>query len=226
MDEHEAYPLLAVLVPTFNRSSIVQRCLRALDTHLFYRGGVRYYVSVDGFDDTVTCLSDLRFRHPLQVLTGPHKGLGGNLNHLIHSTTEPLLFQLDDDHILTRDLDLDKHVRELMTHPQAGWVRLMGVGGHKYRAELRESYWYIAWDSPELYIPSNRPHLKKRSFHDWFGTYPEGVLLWQTEEGFCHQCRDIAQKAPEQVPHVLIPLDSVSEHGWDHIGQSFQLQGY
>jgi hypothetical protein len=66
------------------------------------------------------------------------------------------------------------------------------VAGHKYQAQLEGGYWRIWWHSPELYIPSDRPHLKHRRFHEWYGLYPEGLKSAETEDAWCHQCKDRA----------------------------------
>jgi glycosyltransferase involved in cell wall biosynthesis len=156
----------------------------------------------------------------ITVIPGPNRGLGANLNRLIASTPDDYLFQLDDDHLLLGRLELNRHVIKLRDDQTAGWIRLMGIGYHDYIARLEENYWRIYWQSPEKYIPSNRPHLKHRRFHDHFGLYPEDVSLAETEDGFCDQC-----KARKGGPAVLVPLDVLTESGWDHVGESWQLKG-
>jgi hypothetical protein len=50
------------------------------------------------------------------------------------------MMQMDDDHILKAPLDLCPHVKELVEHDDAGWIRLMGIGNHSYTANLRQQY--------------------------------------------------------------------------------------
>lgn len=218
-------PSIAVIIPTFNRAIIVTRAVKALKDNLNYGGDIHYYVSVDGEDDTERLL-EATFGTEVYVTQGPHTGLGGNLNFLIRGVPESFLFQMDDDHILKAPINLTPHVTEMLTYSEAAWVRLMGIGSHNYDARLRHQYWYVSWTSPELYIPSNRPHLKHKRFHEAYGLYTEGVTLAQTEERFCHQCRDIASGMIIDPPQVLVPLNSNSETAWDHVGESWQGKGY
>jgi hypothetical protein len=182
-------------------------------------------VGVDGKDDTSARLNS-SFGPSVTILPGPHTGLGGNLNRLIAKRTEPLMLQMDDDHILKAALDLCPHVRELLENDDAGWIRLMGIENHSYTANLRRQYWYVSWASEELYIPSNRPHLKHRRWLDYFPAYVEGVSLYQTEVKYCLHCKDKAKQLHYKVPQVLVPLNSASETGWDHVGESWQARGH
>ena len=219
------WPAIAVLIPTFNRAKIVVECVAALQTNLSYRGLINYYVGVDGNDDTPAQLNS-SFGPSVTILPGPHRGLGGNLNQLIAKTTEPLMIQMDDDHILKAVLELCPHVNDLMGDDDAGWIRLMGIEDHSYTADLRGRNWYVSWASEELYIPSNRPHLKHRRWLDFFPAYVEGVSLHQTEVEYCQRCKDKAKQLHYKVPQVLVPLNSLSETGWDHVGESWQAKGY
>ena len=78
------------------------------------------------------------------------------------------------------------------------------------------------------------PHLKHRRFHDYFGLYPEGMKLGETEEAFCHQCkRKVAlwnkrkdkKEDDAAPPYVAVPLNSDSETAWMHVGDSWQAKG-
>lgn len=127
---------------------------------------------------------------------------------------------MDDDHWLVKELDITPHVKKLMEDETAGAIRLMGIGGHRYTATLDGLYWRIDWNSAEVYIASNRPHLKSISrFHGAYGLYPEGKKLGLTEEMFCHICIDVAKTTLERrwpTVDVLIPLDVATESGWQH----------
>jgi hypothetical protein len=188
-------------------------------------------VGIDYPDETrellLNTFGELAFDTWLHVIVYSHNmGYGANVNTLIKLMKRAhvdIMMQMDDDHILSLPLDLDEHISTLRTMPGAGWIRLMGIGAHKYVADLREHYWFVHWDSPELYIPSNRPHIKRIDFHDHFGMYPEGLKLGHTEEAFCHQCVDLSRK-PGEHPYVLVPLNSDSETAWHHVGRSWQEQ--
>lgn len=136
-----------------------------------------------------------------------------------------VVLQIDDDFWLSGPLDLDRHVETLLNETGAGWIRLMDIVGHNYSARLIGAYWWVDWASPGLYIPSNRAHLKHRRFHDAFGFYPEDKKLADTENEFCQRCKDRAGHSLGW-PQVLVPLDVATESLWQHIGPSWQKEGY
>jgi glycosyltransferase involved in cell wall biosynthesis len=212
---------VAVILPTYNRAETVKQTIKLLDKHIVIDGKLRFYVGCDGDDDTPEVLSDLR--QDIFLNPNPSGSFGANINRLISMAVMDgydLLLQLDDDHHLKEDLDLNEHARFLVDFEQAGWIRLMGVSYHNFDASLKGMYWYIDWASPELYITSMRPHLKHRRFHETYGMYPEDLKLGETEESFCHQCKNVSEG-----PSVLIPLDVKTESLWDHVGSSWQLAG-
>lgn len=237
------WPDVAVLIPTYNRVKILIDTIWLLEKNLHYSGKLQYFIGNDG-DESIKHALDLsklenETMMRVNVYDGPRVtadkpvGLGDNLNMLIDKAMTwdiDYIFQLDDDHHLVKPMDLDPHVRQLMEHEDAGWIRLMGIGSHHYTATLEGDYWYVHWDSEgpySLYIPSNRPHLKHRRFHEFYGMYPEGLKLGQTEETFCHQCRNVWKKCNKDAkpPSVLVPLNSNSESAWKHVGVSWQSKG-
>ena len=95
-------PTIAVCIPSYKRPKIVNQAVFLLKKHLKYDGPIRYYVSVDaGLGLTRHQFrSAYNFLH-VEVVRGPGKGLGANLNHLLEITEKhPLIMMLDDDHHL------------------------------------------------------------------------------------------------------------------------------
>lgn len=216
------YPLVSVLIPTYNRPAILQGTVDRLRLNLRYAGQLQIIVGNDGDE-----LTDLRGAD--LVLEQSSGSLGANLNRLIAQAEGDYLFQMDDDHWLIEALDLTPHVEKLMKDTWVGWIRLMGVASHNYLMHMDmtpfSKYIIVDWQSTELYITSNRPHIKRRDFHTRYGMYPEGVKLGETEEGFCNHAKIKAQKddAPLQ---VLLPLDVHTESAWEHVGDSWQRKGF
>jgi hypothetical protein len=105
----------------------------------------------------------------------------------------------------------------------------MGVGGHRLKATLEDTFWRCDWHSPELYIASNRTSLVKlKEWDAMYGPYPITKFIGECEEKYNHTCIDIArQRIVEWKPtiDVLVPL-TAHEECWSETGHSFQLQGY
>lgn len=246
------WPNLSVIIPTYNRPKILETTIRQLMCNLRYDGKISYLIGNDG--DTIDAIALDEWGDILPgwgevyVYDGPRRanradqGIGANINMLLTSTSDDLFLQMDDDHQLMEKLDLHPQVEFLMTNQKAGWIRLYGVANHCYQASLEGEYWFVDWNSHgdySLYIPSNRPHLKTRAFHNFFGYYPVNRTLGETEEGFCHQCRHVVERHRKYneahfrkgeeviIPHVCVPLNPPvhTESGWAHVGESWQSKG-
>ncbi len=236
----ENWPDVMVGIPAYNRPDTVRTTVEKLIINLTYEGNVKIVVSEDGdISKTKEALAGVIGNNSvgfygidacvneLVVVEGPGRGLGANLNRLLRyaqaGQPDEFIMNMDDDHWLEKPLDITPHVKHLMRDENAGWIRFYGIGHHEYVADLIGRYWYVRWDSPTLYIPSFRPHLKHIRFHDHFGDYPEGRSLGATEEGFCHQCKDIAKT--KGGPKVLVPL--MYDLDWSHgVGtESWQGKG-
>ena len=219
-------PRVAVIIPTYRRSSLVLDTVEHLQDHLKYDGKIHYYIGDDSPDEDTRNLFSEAALENVFLLQSPRRGLGANLNCLLEATRKfEYVLQMDDDHWLVKDLDITRHVEYMVSMPQVGCVRLMGIGGHRYNAELHGSYWWLRWDSPELYLTSNHPHLKRRSFHDAFGMYEEGLRLGETEDSFCHHTKMLGRSNLNRFPVVVVPLDVLTESSWEHVGKSWQSEG-
>lgn len=226
---------VSILIPTYNRKNIVLQTVHRLQHFLRFDQHIQIIVSADGDDGTYEEVASESAMYDKSVslvaMCGPRllsggkvTGLGANLNQMLRAAAYPIIMQMDDDHWLNAPLDINQHVAALGSC--VSWIRFMGVAAHRYRATMIEQYWHVDWESPELYIPSNRPHLKHKAFHDFFGLYPEGLSLGGTEETFCHQCKNKARAAADQdkIPHVCVPV-SLHEEIWSHVGDSWQARG-
>lgn len=206
-------PTIAVLVVTYQRAPILRQTIEALVSRLSYDGLLRLIVADDGSTDETHAIATA---HADLVVTD-RGGMGRNTNAGLRFALEraDLVFQLQDDMLLLQPLDLTPHAEWLLSHPGDGYIRLWGVAGHKYTATLDQRYWRIDWHSDDLYIASDRPHLKHRRFHDAVGFYPEGLTTAATEEAWCHQAKDAGKRG---APFVLVPHGYDTEHNFEHIG--------
>jgi glycosyltransferase involved in cell wall biosynthesis len=218
------WPTVAVVVVTYQRRDVLVGTITRLREHLAYSGVLRFIVADDGSTDGTHELLEQMDIEPVVTQRG---GLGANTNAGLRAAWEmtDYVFSTQDDMWLNCTLDLDRHVQKLQQDVSAGFVRLWGVAGHNYVARLDQQYWRVRWDSPELYIPSDRPHLKHKRFWDAYGPYPEGRATGDTEEAFCHQCRAIWMQ--QGGPDVLIPHAEDVERNFSHMceGSRWRDQG-
>lgn len=221
-------PPIAVLIITYNRVVVLEQTIQRLVEQLRYQGSMQLFIaddgSTDGTQDMIAHLSE--WWRP-KLIQSDRMGLGANANAGLRAAFEysPIVLQLQDDMQPTKPLLLDHHVQKLQDDPSAGFIRLWGVAGHKYKAELDGGYWGISWDSPEHYIASDRPHIKHKRFHEAVGLYPEGRTTGDTEEAWCHQVRAVVNSGTV-VPRVFVPLID-TEYNFEHVcyGQRWRDEG-
>lgn len=220
---------LTVLIPTYNRPDILPQTIGWLNDHLDFDGKIHILVGNDGDMNHATF-----GYHPKNVteLQGPRRGLGANLNMLLRAAKTDIVLQMDDDHHLVKPLDITQYVKDLEEQrDNIGWVRLF-IGTeedlnnddpfYKFEARMVGRYWIPDPAGPELYIASNRSHLKHKRFHNVYGLYKEGVSLGETEAGFCHTYSDRQRLSEVGLPWVAIPVAAPSFDTWQHVGQSWQ----
>lgn len=206
---------VSVLIPTFNRPLIVRETVKRFKENLRFTGKIVYYVSCDGEQLTPDAFG---WEADVVVLQGPSRGYGANMNHLIQAANADFILHTDDDVHLREPMHLDRHVMRLVEDAEAGLIRLVGVGSHDLTAKLDVDYWVVDWESRDHYVYSNRPYIAHRRFFDFFGLHPEGLLIGQTEEGYCHQCKNKWREAGgTHGPKVLVPLyDMPNDTRWTH----------
>jgi len=230
------WPEVTLVLITWNRPEIIRRTLDSLVEHLSYPN-LRLHVADDGTGGTYVrdILRDYdgKFERLSSSVTD-RKGWGANANRALNEVSN-LVYQQEDDYILSRPLDLRLGVLLLRTVKNVGCVRYRGITGHRILAHLREfktgpefrqalswpgkiDYWELSKKSPELYVYSHGPHLKAvKRFHGKYGWYVEGRKLGYTEEEFAHRVKDGSYPIrvaifPEWVPQAF-----------DHIGKTFKL---
>lgn len=212
------WPPLAILVITYNRRATLRETLARLRQHLYYVGPRQLVIADDGSDDGTQAM--LAEEYPDAVLVQSSRvGLGANANAGLRQalTFADYIYQSQDDLWLQHHFDLHPHIERLMTDDTCGYVRLWGAGGHRYKGTLEGNHWRIHWDSDELYIPSDRPHVKHRRFHEHFGMYPEGLSTAETEDAWCHGCKSRAGIGGKRLD-VFVPHGVDIERNFEHAG--------
>lgn len=228
---------VTVLIPTYNRQDVLYGTVQRIHYHIKYTGGDLNILIGDDSDDLdltrryVKAMQD-NISPYITLLENQKRGLGENLNMLLRESPTEIVLQMDDDHYLNYVIDIDEYVHELKTDPAFGWIRLfMGEKEdsdkkqtyYKFHAETYGRYWLLIPGTGELYIPSNRPHLKRIAFHERYGYYKEGVKLGQQETEFCHRFQNMWKNDGEL--NVFIPMYPPGLDAWSHVGESWQKKG-
>jgi glycosyltransferase involved in cell wall biosynthesis len=116
--------------------------LTALRDHLRYDGPLHVVVADDGSTDATA--SVVASADATLVVTD-RGGLGANTNAGLRVAFDraDFVLQLQDDMALQMPLNLTPHVQRLRDYGDDGFIRLWGVGGHRYTATLDGAYWRI-----------------------------------------------------------------------------------
>ena len=256
MSERTDWPQIDILVVTYNRVRDIQLTIDALLRFVDYPADrLRFLIADDatpaapdgtGYAEALSQTETFK-KIRYQFVPAPQNvGWGANVNRAIAygaaTGTGQYIFQMEDDYVLQRPLNLKAAVALMETVGHIGLLRFRGTGGehfvfHEFEAQIgnwlpdyregvglpgRMTYFLFDGGSPALYIYSNSMHLKRYSFH-WqqhYGLYREGAKLGETEEAFAHTVKD-GMRDNQFAPTVAILPEWIAMH-WDHIGQSYQ----
>lgn len=238
------WPEVTVLICTYDRLRIIERTLLALAKNLVYpRDRLHWLITDDSSpNDYLHHVSGLKICEILkpELLSTPHNmGFGANVNMGQQQVSTDYTLFVEDDKLLEHKLDLRIGVALLETRANIGLVRYRGAGGesfiyHQFETNIsdflpdyqdgvglsgRLNYLQIDSGSPALYIYSNGPHLKHRSFHAFYGDYPEGLRLGHTEESMAHLVKD---KMIEPGAPAIAVLPEFIDMWFTDIGESRQ----
>ena len=243
-------PDITILIVTFSRPTEIRRTITALQEHLSYRGRLLFHIADDGSPPPYLADLRRDFAHLRPTISRTERqGWGANVNKAQLHVKTPYIFLIEDDYVLKRDLDLTACVALMEIEQQIGMLRF-GIVGHGFSCQCHETdisalvdgyqendancgytgagkvnWWEILPEQPRgpftFYRYSNRPHLKHRRFHEFYGPYPEGFSLGGTEHAMNHRIIERARMAPDKAPLIACPANFTLWH-FDHIGKSRQ----
>lgn len=242
------YPHVAIQLCTYNRPKEIKQVVEALIEHIDYPADkITLYVCDDSSPGnyTTALARNKLFKHwkTFFITTPQNSGWGANVNNGLKGISEDFIFFVEDDYVLKRPLNLRVGVALLQARTNIGMLRYRGIHGshmvmHQFEADIspfydgsyqatpvsginRVNYLQLDSGSPDLYLYSHGPHLKRAIFHETHGQYPEGLKLGATEEAFAHRVKDRMRSDPNHAPAIAI-LDEWLPMWWDHIGVSYQ----
>ena len=244
-------PAIDIVLITYDRYEDIKKTFTALCKNLKYSGKINVYIADD-------CTPNKDYLPVLEVeldelayqcqrtwkiipcQTPVNGGWGRNANHALSKTTSDIVMMIEDDYVITKEIDLDPLVALLLCHQSIGLIRLDGIAGHKVLAHAHETdissylpdyrqgvgncglvhYWLLDHSSPALNVYSHRPQLKHKRFHEFYGKYIEGAKLGVTEDDFAHRVKDGMKEHWQFAPCIAVPLDA--NNFFDHVGVSRQ----
>lgn len=240
------WPKIVILLITYKRIEELEKCVIALHNLVKYPlDKTLWAISDDSSPDNYAeKVADIWTRNHLPtsavyITTETNSGLGANMNNSLTRFRDYTVFQMESDYIPRKPIDLMAGVALLLKARHIGMLRYRGTAGmtctyHQKEVDITDMYPeyysgegaqgklnYLELDpqSPTLYLYSNGPHLKSPVFHTYYGLYPEGLKLGQTEESYAHIVKDSMHQ--ENAPKIAILPDFV-EMRFDHIGKSYQ----
>lgn len=240
------WPDVDLVLITYNRYDIILKTITALEENLLYpREHLRYLIADDCTPgDYQQRLADTEvfqrlYRYEFVPATA-NGGWGKNANRALAYSTAPYIFQIEDDYLLKKPLDLQAAVACMQVKPEIGMLRFRGTAGdhivfHQMEADISPlmpdyqegvglpgKLTYLLFDSgsPGLYIYSHGAHLKRANFHEFYGKYPENLKLGACEEAFAHMVKDKMRSDP-YVPVIGIQPAWIAMF-FDHVGISYQ----
>lgn len=244
------FPPVTIVLVTYDRPAEIRTTILALQEHLCYTGRLSWHIADDGSSSPYLADLRRDFAHLRPTFSRTERqGWGANVNKAQLHVKTPYTFLIEDDYVLLRDLDLTACVSLMEMEQRIGMLRF-GIVGHGFLCQCHETdvsglipdyrendanrgytgagkvnWWEILFEQPRgpftFYRYSNRPHLKHRRFHEFYGPYPEGFSLGQTEHAVNHRIAERARMSPDKAPLIACPANFTMWH-FDHIGQSRQ----
>lgn len=211
-----SWPNVCILLLTYNRLEYAQQTLRSALENIRYSGPLAVHIADDGSPPEYREeLAKVVAEHPPlthTVTNSERGGYGRNYNlalQTVHAWAE-IVLPLEDDWILTRELDLDPLVAAL----QEGWFDCLRLGYIGYTQALRgefrhdlpdNQYLLFDPDSPEPHVWAGHPRLETAERQRRVGPWPEGLDPGPTEFEVAHR--------PESKQGVVWPLHLIHPRG-------------
>jgi len=211
-------PLVAVVMPTFQRTDYAVRCLQALGSLLAYSGEIGYYIA-DAGSHSAHVAKVVEAAEGMRLL-GWHTATaspGHNWNMatqaaLAHSD---ILMWVEEDFELKRPLDITPYVELLLACRNVGMVRLGLLAINLTTTSVgHDGRHYLRMHRSMQYAFSGHPHLKTRGFIETYGPYNEVTNPGDTEIDYDTKFRSVAEG-----PDIWWPVDLGGWGVFGHIGE-------
>lgn len=216
---------ITIAMITYNRMDYALQTIAALKQHIKIADGwtLNFHIADDGSPDHYvdklwSCVEPWPFNGQISSSNSKRGGFGANYNlamKVCHQFSDYMLV-MDDDWVLSKDLDLSFLCQVFDDNPQVGCIRLGYLG---YTASLRGEFIasnnvkYLLLDplSDEPHVFASHPRLETVEWEQFVGEWPEGMLPGETE---FYVATHIARHG------IVWPCDLVNTSGslFKHIG--------
>jgi len=184
-----AAPLLSVVLVTYKRLDLLERTLYSLLEVVTYpRNRIEIILSDDGSPQAIQdAMRDLPCNKFL--LSSRNRGMGSNTNEGIRAATGDYILHLQDDWLCRGPADfVPTAIEALEELPDVGLVRLHEPARGEFDVhQLPTGRRVHVYRSRDNFAYSDRPHIKRRSFHRMLGYYSEELSIPETELEFCRR---------------------------------------
>lgn len=221
------WPTLGIMLFTYDRLEYAKQTARAVLDNLKYSGDIVFHIADDGSPKEyreelryfVGCWAHLK---GIGVTNSERGGYGASYNQAtmqVHPMC-PIILPLEDDWILTEELNIDSLVSVLLTEPEIGCIRLGYIGYIPGQEILAKFFWadnqhflLLHPKSPSQYVFSGGPRLERVDWARNVGPWPEGLPAGETELAVAGR---IAARTG-----VAWPVDLIKPSGglFKHIGE-------
>jgi len=192
-----SWPLLSIIVVSYNRYSHLKRTVETLRDCCTYPN-TELILTDDGSRSSQRRLME-KLPFDRFLFAEKNQGMGANVNKGLGAAQGKYILQLQDDWVCTRRSNFAQEaVEALEQFPKIGLLRLTAIENDKIFREQELLYTdsglgvrISVLGKPNsydgIYVYSDNPHIKRESFHAKLGNYIEGSPVGKTEDEFCRR---------------------------------------
>lgn len=191
-DEKYFFQDVSLLITHYNRSESLENLLNSFELLDCNFGEI--VVSDDGSRlDHLERIKRLQIKYVFKLITTPvNKGLGNNINKGQGAVTKNYTLYIQEDFEPSKEFPskFEEALTFMNQDATLDIIRFYAYYAFPYLRPLNRNFDQLdipamAWDYSKIYAYSDHPHLRRSSFLEKFGRYPEGLKGDITEYKMC-----------------------------------------
>lgn len=210
-------PSVSVVIFTHNRTNVASETIKSLFKNLKYSGDICWVISDDrSTPEHIKAIAELfaknGIKYDLCQTTQTHFGLGASMNNGIKKGFEKsdIVLRVEDDWILQKELNLDKHVKALRENNMIAGIRLGMVAGGPIKSDSNicslKDYKTLVGNDNSVWILCNQVALVHKRLHDKLGWYKENISADKSEEDFKTRFNQVTSSGTKNM-FILAPAE-------------------